>query len=61
MKLTQTHHFCVRKTFPVNITRIAQLLTQVSKFYCFHPGPLTCNIYEQYNRLRWLIMEEVPL
>ena len=68
MKLTQTHHFCIRKALLsitlicliTLISHIAQLLL-IRKFYCFRLAPHIYFKYARNNNLRFLMMGEVPL
>ena len=52
MKLTQPHHFCIRKVLLSNYfnSQIAQLLL-THKFYHFHPGLHISFKYAQHNHL----------
>ena len=68
MTLTQTNHFCVRKSLLsitlicpiILISHIAQLLL-IRKFYCFRKGPHISFNYLRHNHLRCPMMGEVSL
>ena len=68
MTLTQTHHFCVRKSLLsitlicsiILISHIAQLFL-IRKFYCFRKGWHIYLKYARHNHLRCPMMGEVSL
>ena len=66
MALTQTHHFCIRKslitlTCPFILTsHIAQLLL-IRKFHCFRKVQHISFKYARHNHLRDPMMGEVSL